>query len=198
MAAPPPSATISAHHHRYVAMDRALATCRGAVRSHWFAAAACVTHPWRGLGTLDGPLGRLVFTPAQARFLRFVHQGLFMHNLAWFAQLCHGAVPPEFGGLAGRALDHAMVDAEQRRFSELAHGYFRHDLGAARRLMNGLSDRLRHSTLLRSRLVANALHEALRRTRQTTAIDIASEAHRCRIGHQLVDAIRRERGVDAA
>jgi hypothetical protein len=58
--------SIRTNHRRYAAMDQVLTRTPGAVASHWFAAAACVTHPRRGLGTLDGPLGRLAFQPAQA------------------------------------------------------------------------------------------------------------------------------------
>jgi len=190
-------ASISDNHRRYVAMDRALASGRGAVRSHWFAAAACVTHPWRGLGTLDGPLGRIVFSTAHAAFLRFVHHGLYACNSDWFEQMRRGRTPAEFAGLDGRELDHAMVDVEQRRFSRLAQAWFRDDPAAAPSFMASLSERLHHSLVLRSRLLAPALHDALRRLRRATAIDMACEAHRRSIGHQLVDAIRRARGADA-
>ena len=189
--------TICANHRRYAAMDRTLARTPGAIRSHWFAAAACVTHPWRGLGTLDGPLGRLAFTAAQAAFLRFVHLGLFAHNRAWFRQLRSGTRPAEFGGLQGRALDHAMVDAEQRLFTRLADRHFDHDPASAAPFMCALSERLRHGMVLRSHLLAPALREALDAVRGATAIDMACEAHRRRIGHQLVDSIRRARGADA-
>ncbi|MBW8756982.1 MAG: hypothetical protein JF586_05150 [Burkholderiales bacterium] len=85
--------TVAANHRRYVAMDRALDATPGAIRSHRFAAAACVTPPWRGLGTLDGPLGRLAFSAAQAAFLRFAHHGLFACNEAWLEQLRRGTTP---------------------------------------------------------------------------------------------------------
>ena len=179
-------------------MDRALARTPGAVPSHWFAAAACVTHPRRGLGTLDGPLGRLAFSAAQAAFLRFVHLGLFAHNLAWFEQLRRGATPAGFEALRGRALDHALVDAEQRKFSQLVQQYFQGDAGRIEAFMRELSACFRESVVLRSRLLAPALHEALRRSRAEAAIDMASEAQRQCIGHHLVDRIRAERGVGSA
>lgn len=179
-------------------MDRALARTPGAVASHWFAAAACVTHPRRGLGTLDGPLGRLAFPAAQASFLRFVHGGLFAHNLAWFEPLRRGEPPAGFEGLRGRALDHALVDAEQRKFSQLVQQYFHDDADRIDPFMHALSLRFRASLVLRSRLLEPALHEALRRLRAGTAIDMACEAQRQCIGHHLVDRIRAERGVGAA
>jgi len=190
------TASICANHRRYAAMDRVLARTPGAVASHWFAAAACVTHPRRGLGTLDGPLGRLVFQPAQAAFLRFVHLGLFANNLAWFEQLCHGATPAGFEGLRGRALDHALVDAEQRKFSQLVQQYFHGDAEQIDRSMRELSKRFRQSLVLRSGLLPSALGQALQRLRAESAIDMASEAQRRCIGHHLVDRIRAERGAD--
>jgi hypothetical protein len=191
-----PAGSICANHRRYDDMDRALARVPGAVRSHWFAAAACVTHPRRGLGTLDGRLGRLVFPPAQASFLRFVHLGLFAHNLAWFEQLRCGVLPAGFEGLHGRALDHALVDAEQRKFSQLVQQYFQGDADRIDRFMGKLSARFRQSIVLRSQLLEPALGEALQRLRAESAIDMASEAQRRCIGHHLVDRIRAERGAD--
>jgi len=179
-------------------MDRVLGRMPGAVRSHWFAAAACVTHPRRGLGTLDGPLGRLVFRNAQAAFLRFVHLALFEHNREWFEQLRRGVTPPGFEGLAGCALDHALVDAEQRKFSQLVQQYFQGDGERIDPFMRELSERFRGSIVLRSRLLEPALHEALRCLRAGSAIDMACEAQRRGIGHHLVDRIRAARGVDGA
>lgn len=176
-------------------MDRALAHTPGAVGSHWFAAAACVTHPRRGLGALDGALGRLAFSTAQAALLRFVHLGLFAHNAAWFEQLHRGITPAGFEGLRGRALDHALVDGEQRKFSQLVQQYFQDDADRIDPFMRQLSARFRESVVLRSRLLEPALHEALRRLRADAAIDIASEAQRRCIGHHLVDRIRAERGA---
>jgi len=190
--------SICATHRRYAAMDGLLASTPGAVASHWFAAAACVTHPRRGLGTLDGPLGRLVFEPTQAAFFRFVHLGLFVNNLAWFEQLRRGATPAGFEGLCGRALDHALVDAEQRKFSQLVQQYFHGDPQRIDTFMGELSERFRHSLILRSRLLPSALREALQRLRAGCAIDMASEAQRRCIGHHLVDRIRAERGADRA
>lgn len=190
-----PTGSICANHRRYDAMDRLLARTPGAVASHWFAAAACVTHPRRGLGTLDGPLGRLVFQPAQTAFLRFVHQGLFADNLSWFDQLRGGATPAGFEGLRGRALDHALVDAEQRKFSHLVQQYFHADTQRIDTFMGELSQRFRQSLVLRSRLLPPALREALQQLRAQSAIDMASEAQRRCIGHHLVDRIRAERGA---
>jgi hypothetical protein len=190
--------SICANHRRYAAMDRVLVSTPGAVDSHWFAAAACVTHPRRGLGTVDGPLARLVFQPAQAAFLRFVHLGLFANNLLWFQQLRRGVAPPGFEGLRGRALDHALVDAEQREFSQLVQQYFHGDALRIDSFMGELSERFRQSLILRSRLLPSALREALQRLRAESAIDMASEAQRRCIGHHLVDRIRLERGAGRA
>jgi hypothetical protein len=190
-----PTESICANHRRYAAMDRVLAHTSGAVASRWFAAAACVTHPRRGLGTLDGPLGRLAFQPAQAAFLRFVHLGLFANNLVWFDQLRRGATPRGFEGLRGRTLDHALVDAEQRKFSQLVQQYFHGDSPLIERFMRALNERFRQSLVLRSRLLPPALREALQRLRAESAIDMASEAQRRCIGHHLVDRIREARGA---
>lgn len=194
----PTTRSICANHRRYAAMDRMLADTPGAVASHWFAAAACVTHPRRGLGTLDGPLGRLVFLPAQADFLRFVHLGLFANNLSWFEQLRRGATPAGFEGLRGRSLDHALVDAEQHKFSQLVQQYFHGDAQRIDSFMRALNERFRQSLVLRSRLLPSALCEALQRLRAESAIDMASEAQRRCIGHHLVDRIRADRGAARA
>jgi hypothetical protein len=191
-----PVPSISANHRRYAAMDRVLWAKPGAVRSHWFAAAACVTHPYRGLGTLDGVLGRLAFTPAQSDFLRSVHAGLFVVNSGWFDDLRAGRLPPGFEGVRPARLDHALVDAEQRAFTRLAHHYFGGDRAHLDRFTQALNARFRQSMVLRSRLLAPPLSEALRRLRRHECFDIGSEAHRCRIGHHLVDRIARQR--DAA
>jgi len=190
-----PGGSIRANHRRYAEMDHLLHSTPGAIRSHWFAAAACVTHPHRGLGTLDGPLGRLAFTDAQSALLRYVHVGLFTHNLAWFQQLRLGVLPAGFEGLRGLALDHAMVDAEQRRFSQLVQQYFRHDSALIDRFMRALSARFGEAIVLRSRLLAPALRAALHRSRAEAPIDMGCEAQRRGIGHALVDRLRAERGA---
>lgn len=192
-----PDGAICTNHDRYLAMDACLLASPGSIRCRFFAAAACVTHPRGGLGVLDGVLGRLVFTAEESAFLRHVHTILAQMNQRWFARLRLGVEIPGCEGLRGRALDHALVDLEQRRFTRAMHDYFKAAPGRQSRAMAGINAVLRRNPLLRSPLLAAPLRRALAVARTRRCIDLGDEAHRRAIGHALVDSIRESRNAPA-
>ncbi len=187
------ASVIALNHRRYVAMDQCLEREPGAIRSVWFAAAACVTHPVRGLGALDSLLGRLAFSRSQSAFLSFVHVELFALNTRWFDRLQQGRAPIGLEGVDGIELDHAMVDLEQLEFTRAARRCFGGDDTRLATMMTGLNERFRCSLVLRSRVLAHPLPDALRSLRCRTAFDLASETDRRHIGHYIIDRIHRER-----
>jgi hypothetical protein len=167
---------ICTNHGRYLAMDACLLASPGAIRCRFFAAAAWVTHPRGGLGVLDGLLGRMVFTAEESAFLRHVHTVLAQMNRHWFARLRLGVEIPGCEGLRGRALDHALVDLEQRRFTWAMHDYFKAAPESQSRAMAGINAALRRNPVLRSPLLVAPLRA---------------------IGHALVDSIRESRDAQA-
>jgi hypothetical protein len=190
--------TIPANHARYAAMDRALHGTPGAIPCHWFAAAACVTHPRRGLGVLDHWCGRLVASAEEARFLRHVHHALARMNASWFERLLAGREVPACEGLRGAALDHALVRLEQRAFTRHAQAWFLAHPARRGPVIDRLNDRLRRSRLFRRPLVEPRLGRALERAAaRAWPLDLDDEAHRCAVGQALVDVIRAERADEA-
>lgn len=192
--AAPAAPTIPANHARYAAMDRALHRTPGAIPCHWFAAAACVTHPRRGLGVLDHWCSLLVASAEEARFLRHVHHGLARMNASWFERLVAGREIPTCEGLRGVALDHALVGLEQRAFTRHAQAWFLCRPARRGPVIERLNDRLRRNPLFRRPLVEPRLGQALERAAACAwPLDLDDEAHRCAVGRALVDVIRAER-----
>jgi hypothetical protein len=192
----PPAArpTIASNHARYAAMDRCLQRAGGAIRSDWFAAAACVTHPRRGLGVLDRGCGVLVASAEEAGFLRHVHHALARMNVAWFERLVAGREIPGCEGLRGAALDHALVGLEQRAFTRHAQAWFLARPARRAPVMARLNERLCRSRLFRRPLVEPRLGRALEQAAMLAGpLDLDDEAHRCAVGRALVDLIRAER-----
>jgi hypothetical protein len=183
-------ASISANHRRYVAMDACLQRTPRAIRTDFFAAAACVTHPVGGLGVLDGVLGRLVFTPEQSAFLRFVHGSLATVNRSWFARLLHGAEISGCEGKRGPALDHALVDLEQAAFTRAMSDFFGSDDMRRERLMVGINATFHQNPLFRCPLLEMRLRAALAAVRSRCRFDLGDEAQRRSVGHALVDLVR--------
>jgi hypothetical protein len=198
-AAPCAGTTIPANHARYAAMDRLLHRTAGAIPCHWFAAAACVTHPRRGLGVLDHWCGRLVASAEEARFLRHVHHALARMNASWFERLAAGREIPSCEGLRGAALDHALVGLEQRAFTRHAQAWFLAHPARREPVIGRLNDRLRRSRLFRRPLVEPRLGQALERAAACAwPLDLDDEGHRCAVGRALVDVIRAERASAVA
>jgi hypothetical protein len=186
--------SIRANHRRYLAMDACLQAAAGdAIRTHFFAAAACVTHPRGGLGALDGALGRLVFAPGEAAFLRHVHGVLAALNRGWFARLRRGVELAGCEGLRGRALDHALVELEQARFTAAMRAYFGDDAALREATLGGVNRALRRHPLLRPPWLEWRLGAALVASGTRRCRDLADEAQRCAVGHALVDLVRASR-----
>jgi hypothetical protein len=188
----PGEAPIRGNHRLYLAMHHRLREAPASIRTHFFAAAACVTHPRGGLGILDGALGRLVFDAEQAAFLRHVHATLARLNRHWFARLRRGLDVRGCEGLRGRALDHALVKLEQARFTRAMAAYFGADAARRERVLSGINVALRQNPLLRSPLLDRRLRAALAVARRRHGLDLGDEEQRCTIGHALVDLVRRD------
>jgi hypothetical protein len=184
---------ISANHRRYVEMDVQLHETPFAIRTDFFAAAACVTHPSGGLGILDGVAGRWLFTAEQREFLRFVHHALAVLNRSWHARLLLGIEVSGCEGRRGRDLDHALVDLEQAMFTRATGTFFGADDTRRMRVVNGLSANLRLNPLLRCPLLEAPLRAALAAARRRCRFDLADEAARRSVGHALVDQVRADR-----
>lgn len=192
-AAAPEGDSICANHRRYVAMDARLQRTPLAIRTHFFAAAACVTHPLGGLGVLDGRLAGLVFDPPARAFLRFIHARLAVVNQDWFERLQQGMDVPGCEGKRGTALDHALVDREQAHFTRSMVEFFGSDTQRQARLLAAVNATLHRHPLLRRPLLEERLGAALATVRARRRIDLGDETHRCSVGHALVDLIRAAR-----
>ena len=188
-------APICGSHRLYLAMDHRLRDAPASIRTYFFAAAACVTHPRGGLGILDGALGRLVFDAEQTAFLRHVHAALVRLNRRWFARLRRGLDVQGCEGLRGRALDHALVALEQKRFTRAMAAYFGADTARRERVTRGINAALRQNPLFRSPLLERRLHAALSVARRRHRLDLGDEGQRRAIGHALVDIVRRSRAA---
>jgi hypothetical protein len=190
---PAEGGAIGANHRRYLEMDAQLRQTPCAIRTHFFAAAACVTHPSGGLGILDGAIGRWLFTAEQRAFLRFVHHSLAAMNRDWHARLLRGVEVAGCEGRRGRDLDHALVDLEQAMFTRATGAFFGADDARRMRVVDGLSANLRLNPLLRCPLLETRLRAALAAARARCRFDLADEATRRSVGHALVDQVRADR-----
>lgn len=188
---------ISANHRRYVRMDAQLHAAPRAIRTHFFAAAACVTHPSGGLGILDCLLGRWLFSAEQRALLCFVHHALADLNAGWHARLLHGVEVQGCEGRRGRDLDHALVDREQAMFTRAAGVFLNADPLRRVRVLDGINATLRGNPLLRGPLVEARLRAALAAARGRCPLDLADEAQRRSVGHALVDLVRAGRESNA-
>jgi hypothetical protein len=181
---------IGANHRRYVLMDAQLRATPGAIRTDFFAAAACVTHPSGGLGILDGLAGRWLFGAEQRALLCFVHHALADVNVGWHARLVRGVEVPGCEGRRGQDLDHALVDLEQAMFTRATTGFFGSDTARLGSVLGGINVKLHRNPLLRCPLLDARLRAALASVRMHCRLDLADEAQRRRVGHALVDLVR--------
>jgi hypothetical protein len=189
---------ISANHRRYLRMDAQLQAAAGAIRTDFFAAAACVTHPSGGLGIVDGIVGRWLFSAEQRALLCFVHHALADLNAGWHARLLRGVEVPGCEGRRGRDLDHGLVDLEQAMFTRAAGAFLGSDPARRRRVMEGINRRLHRNPVLRCPLLEARLRAALAAARVRCRLDLANEAQRRKVGHALVDLVREGRELEKA
>ncbi|MEQ8602417.1 MAG: hypothetical protein RIB45_03790 [Marivibrio sp.] len=184
-----PQSSIPLNSLKYEKMHDILQEDDGAVRSHWFGAAADVTS-LNSLGALDSPAGELVDDRA-ASVMRAVHHKLAPENFALFDTLRKGDLPDDLKGLSGKALDYALVEREQALVqkhldAELAQfpEAERPEVTAAlSRLINLSGLEKRFADLLGDTGVRNAVKEAF----GEGGFDFSQRSHREALGKAMID-----------
>ncbi|MCR9222310.1 MAG: hypothetical protein NXI21_18970 [Alphaproteobacteria bacterium] len=184
-----PQSAIPLNSIKYGQMHEILQTEEGAVRSHWFGAAADVTS-LDALGALDSPAGALV-DDAAADVLRTVHHKLAPANYTLFEQMRAGELPDDLQGLSGKALDYALVEREQalvQQHYEAAVAKLPEAERAAvaaelSRLidLDGVEERI--ADLLGDQGVRDAVDKAF----PNGGFDFANRAHREALGKAMID-----------
>ncbi|MEQ8602421.1 MAG: hypothetical protein RIB45_03810 [Marivibrio sp.] len=170
-------------------MDEILQEEDGAVRSHWFGAAADVTS-LNSLGALDSPAGELVDERA-ASVMRAVHHKLAPENFALFDTLRTGELPDDLKGLSGKALDHALVEREQALVQKHLDAELAQFPEAERPEVTGELSRLINLSGLQ-KFLADELGDpgvrgAVEKTFADGGFDFSKQSHREALGKAMID-----------